>query len=73
MYASAKDYPLSETCMLKAISLDSTNADYWYNYGGLLFTLNDREGAKKAWARTLALKPDHPDAIKGLEALGAKK
>jgi len=55
--------------MTRALQLDSTNADYWYNYGGLLFTIRDLANAHSAFQRTLKLKPDYADAQKGLDAI----
>lgn len=42
---------------LRAITLDSTYAEAWHAYGDCLLSLDDPEGAGKAFARALALEP----------------
>jgi protein O-mannosyl-transferase len=69
LYAGIPDYALSKSYMEKAISIDSTNADYLYNLGGMLFTSKDYTGAYYAWMRTLQMNPKHAEAQKGLQAL----
>lgn len=56
----------------KAVEIEPTNADYWYNLGGASFTIQDFEKAKMAWTRTLELKPDYEQARQGLGALNQK-
>lgn len=42
---------------LRAITLDSTYAEAWHSYGDCLLSLDDTDGAGKAFARALALEP----------------
>lgn len=58
--------------MEKAVSIDSTNAEYWYNIGGASFTIKDFSKARSAWTRTLQLKPDHEQAKQGMAALSTQ-
>lgn len=55
--------------MEKAVSIDSTNSEYWYNIGGASFTVKDYDKARHAWTKTLQLKPDHLQAQEGMKAL----
>lgn len=55
--------------MEKAVSIDSTNAEYWYNIGGASFTIKDYVKARSAWTKTLQLKPDYVQAQQGMAAL----
>ncbi len=69
-YANKQDYIPSVRCLVKALSLDSTNAVYWYDYGGLMFTLGNRTEAGRAWKKTLLLDPNKKEAQQGLQAIG---
>lgn len=53
----------------KATELDPANADYWYNLGGVNYTMGDFTAAQKAWVKTLQLHPNHQDAKRGMAAL----
>lgn len=53
----------------KATTLDPDNADYWYNLGGVSYTIGDFSIAKEAWEKTLKLNPNHQDAKRGMAAL----
>ena len=69
MTIGAKDIPAAIVWLEKAVSVDSTNVEYWYNLGGACFTNKDFNKAKKAWSKTLQLKPDHLEAQKGMSAI----
>ncbi len=56
----------------KAIEADPGNSDYWYNLGGVCYTIGDFEKAKNAWTKTLLLNPNHQDAKRGMAALPIK-
>lgn len=56
----------------KAVDVDPGNIDYWYNIGGAAFTVKDYEKARRAWTKTLELKPDHTQAQQGMAALPAQ-
>ena len=53
----------------KGIATDSTMPELWYNMGGAYFTMQKWDSARYAWNRTLQLKPDYADAMKGLQAI----
>ena len=53
----------------KALEVDSDNSKYWYNIGGVYYTVHDFEKARSAWAKTLLLDPDNQDAKRGMAAL----
>lgn len=53
----------------KAIEIDSSNADLWYNLGGASFTIKDFATARIAWTKTLQIKPDYKEAQQGMSAL----
>ena len=54
---------------LKAISIDSLNADKWYNLGGSYFHNKQYPEAMSAWQRCVRLKPDHIKGIQGINSL----
>lgn len=56
----------------KAIEVDPTNVEYWYNLGGACYTAKDFEMAKTAWTKTLELDPNHAQAKQGMAALPVK-
>lgn len=56
----------------KAAEADPGNSDYWYNLGGVCYTVGDFEKAKNAWTKTLLLNPNHQDAKRGMAALPVK-
>ena len=56
----------------KAIEVDPNNADYWYNLGGVSYTVGDFEKARKAWTKTLLLDPNNLQAKRGMAALPVK-
>ncbi|MCS7084486.1 MAG: tetratricopeptide repeat protein [Bacteroidia bacterium] len=57
----------------QAARYDPDNVEYLYNLGGAAYTDGQYELARSAWERTLKLKPDHPQARAGLNALNARK
>lgn len=69
MIVGAKNIPEAIVWLEKAVEIDSTNAEYWYNLGGACFTNKDFGKARNAWTKTLKLKPDHTQAQQGMSAL----
>ena len=69
MTVGSKNIPEAIVWLEKAVSIDSTNVEYWYNLGGACFTNKDFGKARSAWAKTLVLKPDHAQAQQGMSAL----
>jgi len=57
--------------MEKAKAITPNNPEVWYNLGGAYFTIKDYQKALDCWQKTLELKPDHPQAKQGYEALKA--
>lgn len=57
----------------KAVDVDPSNPDYWYNLGGASYTVQDYNRANEAWHKTLELKPDHEQAKQGLRAIPGNK
>lgn len=41
----------------KAVACDSTNAKYWYDYGGFSYNAQDYSTAKMAWTKAFQLNP----------------
>ncbi len=56
----------------KALEVDPNNADYWYNLGGVSYTIGDFEKARNAWTKTLLLDPNNREAKQGMSALPTK-
>ena len=56
----------------KALVFDPDNPAIWTNIGKSRFWLKQYDGAREAWLRALQLQPGRPDALSGLNALGAK-
>ncbi|MCX6295171.1 MAG: tetratricopeptide repeat protein [Bacteroidetes bacterium] len=69
MSIGGKNIPEAIKLMEKAVSIDSTKAEYWYNIGGASFTIKDYKKARIAWEKTLELKPDYQQAQEGIKAL----
>ncbi len=63
-------HPFEAAALLeKAIEIDPENSDYWYNLGGVNFTIHNFEKARDAWTKTLQLDPNNQDAKRGMAAL----
>jgi tetratricopeptide (TPR) repeat protein len=72
MTIGAKE-PLKVLVLLeKAIEVDPNNADYWYNLGGVSYTVGDFVIARSAWIKTLLLDPNYEKAKQGMAALPVK-
>ena len=56
----------------KALEVDPNNSDYWYNLGGVSYTIGDFEKARDAWTKTLLLDPNNKQAKQGMSALTMK-
>ncbi|MGQ0827321.1 MAG: hypothetical protein ACT4ON_02880 [Bacteroidota bacterium] len=67
-WGNKKDFHKSIVYFYKAIETDSSNYEAWYNLGGAYYTIARYDSAAIAWERTLRLKPDYENAIKGLQA-----
>jgi tetratricopeptide (TPR) repeat protein len=66
--SNKKEFNKSIVYFYKAIETDSSNYEAWYNLGGAYYTINRYDSATIAWERTLRLKPDYENAMKGLQA-----
>lgn len=58
--------------LLKSIQYGPENPDAWFYLGGAYMGMGQREKAKQAWEKVLALKPDHPQAAAQLKELTRK-
>jgi hypothetical protein len=56
----------------QALEVDPGNANYWYNLGGVSYTVGDFEKARNAWTKTLVLDPSYEQAKQGMAALPKK-
>ncbi len=64
-----KKYEQTIFYFYKAIKINPNNAEYWYNLGGVYFTIAKYDSASFAWNKTLQLNPNHEQAKQGLNAL----
>lgn len=67
-WGDKKDFNKSIVYFYKAIETDSSNYEAWYNLGGAYYTITRYDSAAIAWERTLRLKPDYENAMRGLQA-----
>lgn len=68
---TARDYPKAIADMEHALKYGPTNANAWYDLGGIRYTAGDHAEARQAWERTLQLAPTHAQAQQGMAALSA--
>jgi len=59
----------AEKAMKKALELEPTNCDYWYDLGAFYFNTRQYGKAKEDWRKTLELCPNHKPAREGIERL----
>ncbi len=62
----AKDPKKGVEFIEKAVEVDPSNPDVWYNLGGASFMAGNYDKAKESWEKTLQLKPDYAKAKEGL-------
>jgi tetratricopeptide (TPR) repeat protein len=55
--------------MKKAVELDSSNAVFWYNLGGVYSLKQDLANTRQCWQKALAIDPNNLEARRGLESL----
>ena len=67
-YGSKKMYPEAVATLLKGVTIDSANADLWYNLGGAYYSNKQLPEAVQAWQMAIRIKPDHVKARQGLQA-----
>jgi len=67
-WGDKKEFGKSIVYFYKAIETDPSNYEAWYNLGGAYYTISRFDSAAIAWERTLQLKPDYENAMKGLGA-----
>ena len=68
-----KNFDKSIRFMRKAIDIDGSNTEYWYNLGGAYFTINKLDSAEIGFATALKLNPNHNQSQQGLNAVLLKK
>jgi predicted TPR repeat methyltransferase len=62
----AQDLELAKELIKRAISISTSNGDYYNNYGVVLFANNQLEEAAKALRHALFLQPDNTEIYKNL-------
>jgi hypothetical protein len=67
-YGKNRMFPQAINEFRKGISIDSTNAELWYNLGGAYYTNNQFPEAIKAWSVALRIKPDYTQAKMGMQS-----
>ncbi len=68
-----KKYSQSIYYFRKAIAIEATNTEYWYNLGGAYFTINNLDSAEISFATALKLNPNHTQSKQGLDAVLMRK
>lgn len=67
-YGKTNRYPEAIVEFRKGITIDSANADLWYNLGGAYYSNRQYQEAVDAWRMALRIKPDYVRAQQGLQA-----
>lgn len=71
LYRSEKAYERAQDHYLKAIEIDDTYAQTFYNYANLLVDMDEIEEARAMYKHALELQSDFPEAREALLSLGA--
>ncbi len=72
LYRAEKAYERAQDHYLKALEIDDTYAQTFYNYGNLLVDMDEVEEARAMYKRALELQSDFPQAREALLSLGDK-
>lgn len=72
LYRSEMAYERAQDHYLKAIEIDDTYAQTFYNYGNLLVDMGEIEEARVMYKRSLELQSDFPQAREALLSLGGR-
>jgi protein O-mannosyl-transferase len=67
-YGKVGKFPEAINEFRKGITIDSANADLWYNLGGAYYSNRQYPEAIEAWKMTLRIRPDYGKARMGLQA-----
>ncbi len=67
-YGKVGRFPEAIAEFKKGITIDSSNADLWYNLGGAYYSNRQYQEAVDAWRMALRVKPDYARAQQGLQA-----
>lgn len=70
LYRSEMAYERAQDHYLKAIEIDDTYAQTFYNYGNLLVDMEEIEEARTMYKHALELQSDFPEAREALLSLG---
>lgn len=73
LYRAENAYERSQDHYRKAIEIDDTYAQTFYNYGNLLVDMGEIEEARAMYKRALELQSDFPQAREALLSLGANQ
>ena len=57
-----EEYETAIKNLMKAISIENTNPDYWYNLGDAYYQINNNLEATNAFNRALEIAPNHMEA-----------
>lgn len=70
-YGKYGKYPEAINEFRKGVTIDSANADLWYNLGGAYYSNHQYLEAIEAWKMTLRIRPDYVKAQQGIQAVTA--
>jgi tetratricopeptide (TPR) repeat protein len=70
LYRADNAYERSQDHYLKAIEIDASYAQTYYNYANLLVDMGEIEEARNMYKRALDLQSDFPQAREALLSLG---
>ena len=66
-YGRVGNYPGAIKEFIKGVTIDSANADLWYNLGGAYYSNGQLNEAIAAWQTTLKIQPGYAKAQQGLQ------
>ena len=72
LYRAERAYERAQDHYLKALEIDDSYAQTFYNYGNLLVDMDEVEEARAMYKRALELQSDFPQAREALLSLGGK-
>lgn len=73
LYRSENAYERAQDHYLKAIEIDASYAQTYYNYGNLLVDMDEIEEARSMYKHALEFQSDFPEAREALLSLGGAK
>jgi tetratricopeptide (TPR) repeat protein len=73
LYRAEDAYERAQDHYLKALEIDDTYAQTYYNYGNLLVDMHDIDAARSMYSHALDLQHDFSQAREALQSLGEIK